>query len=290
VVRGLQPETEYTFRVKAGDYSGNRSARSRIITRTTGPDTQRPTAPQNTRVADRRRDAIRVAWDSSTDNVGVVEYRVFRDGSLVGTTGDTSYLDLGLDPAERYRYKIRAVDAAGNVSKASNTVSPKTVPVFVPLLATWRYLDDTIEAPPGWTGRSYSDASWPRGRAELGYGDGDESTVLEAGQMTVYLRKVFEVADAPAFSTAKLILVHDDGAVIYLNGVELVRANMPAGRIGHDTPAASEIDGSAESEPTIYEVPADALRTGWNTIAVEVHQAAPGDADLSFALRLKLLD
>ena len=78
-------------------------------------------------------------------------------------------------------------------------------------------------------------------------------------------------------------LLRDDGAVVYLNGTEVFRSNMPAGTITYQTAASGGAD-----ETTFYTTTASAalLVSGINTIAVEVHQKEPGSSDLSFSLQL----
>src|SRR5690606_30618872 len=89
-----------------------------------------------------------------------------------------------------------------------------------------------VEAP-GWTEPGFDDSSWAMGSAELGYGDGDEATVVSYGPnpsdkyITTWFRSSFEALDAP--ETVTLDLLVDDGAIVYLNGVELLRDNVGPG-------------------------------------------------------------
>ena len=69
---------------------------------------------------------INLGWTASTDNVGVTAYRVFRNGTQVGTSSTTSYQDSGLAPATTYSYAVAALDAAGNQSAQSPPVSATT--------------------------------------------------------------------------------------------------------------------------------------------------------------------
>ncbi|MGO4276113.1 discoidin domain-containing protein, partial [Paenibacillus sp. TAF58] len=67
------------------------------------------------------------SWTASTDNVAVTEYNVYRDGTLVGSSTTTSYSDTGLNASTAYSYTVKAVDAAANLSAASNTASATTL-------------------------------------------------------------------------------------------------------------------------------------------------------------------
>ncbi|MGP3928927.1 glycosyl hydrolase family 18 protein [Nonomuraea sp. KM88] len=91
-----------------------------------GGDTSAPSVPGNLRstgVTDR---SVSLAWNSSTDNVGVTGYEVYRGGTLVATVTGTTHTDTGLSPETRYAYTVRARDAAGNRSAASGAVNATT--------------------------------------------------------------------------------------------------------------------------------------------------------------------
>jgi hypothetical protein len=155
---------------------------------------------------------------------------------------------------------------------------------------TWRYLAQDSAPDPAWRQPGYSDVGWPSGPPQLGYGDGDEATVVPYGPnpgykyLTTYFRASFTVPEVPAALT--LSLLADDGAIVYLNGVEVVRDNMPAGTVGHTTLASTNRWGAAEN--TFRDFPVDPARlvAGENTIAVEVHQDYQASSDLGLDVRL----
>ena len=125
---GLNPSTSYTYNVDAVDASGNVSALSApaIVSTPSAPDTNAPTAPLLGAVAISP-SSIDLAWSGSTDNVAVTGYRIIRNGSLLTTLGDvTSFQDTGLVAATTYTYRVRAFDAAGNLSPQSNAASATT--------------------------------------------------------------------------------------------------------------------------------------------------------------------
>lgn len=70
--------------------------------------------------------SIRVTWSAANDNVGVAGYRIFRDGSQIGTASATTFDDSGLSPTTTYRYEVAAFDATGNVSGRSAPASAST--------------------------------------------------------------------------------------------------------------------------------------------------------------------
>jgi hypothetical protein len=134
-----------------------------------------------------------------------------------------------------------------------------------------------------WKGLAYNSSSWSTGNSQLGYGDGDEATVVNAASEVAYFRKSFTVTDASLYSTLDLNLIYDDGAVVYLNGNEVWRVNMPAGNVTYATWASSV---SAENAAAAINI-ANSLVSGTNVIAVEVHQESAGSSDISFNFSLK---
>ncbi len=131
---GLTPSTSYSYRVRATDSAGNLSPYSNIASATTpAPDTTPPTAPSGLTASALSSSQISLAWTASTDNVGVTGYLVERcqgagcsSFAQIGTSTSTSYADAGLTPSTSYSYRVRATDAAGNLSSYSNTASATT--------------------------------------------------------------------------------------------------------------------------------------------------------------------
>ncbi len=158
----------------------------------------------------------------------------------------------------------------------------------------WSYLEDGSDPGPDWNQLGFVPGDvWKSGESQLGYGDRDERTLLEFGDdpdnrpVTVYFRHEFEIADASRYLTLNLRLLRDDGAIVYLNGEEVVRSNLPTDReITPDTLASTNVQGSAERSFRPFNIDPSLLRDGTNVIAVEVHQASASSADLSFDLRL----
>jgi hypothetical protein len=164
--------------------------------------------------------------------------------------------------------------------------------VLVAPNAVWRYLDDGSNQGTAWRAPGFSDATWSNGTAQLGYGDGDESTVVGYGPnannkyLTTYFRRTFSVSDPTLFRMLKLRLLRDDGAVVYLNGTQVRTDNMPSNTVTYTTRARVSLD--TPYEDTFYEsgVPTHALVSGDNVLAIEIHQVQTNSTDLSFAAEL----
>ncbi len=157
---------------------------------------------------------------------------------------------------------------------------------IVPVGSVWKYSDVGADLGTEWRKTGYDDTAWPSGPAQLGYGDGDEATVVSFGDnahykhITTYFRKSFELAEAAPFRSLSIYLLVDDGAVAYLNGQEVARVNMPSGPIDYTTPAPQGI--ANENSFTEVEVSPAHLQVGLNTLAVEVHQTTSNSSDISF--------
>lgn len=121
---GLAPSTTHSYKVIASDAAGNLSAASNSASATTPADTAAPSAPTNLTATAPNSTTVNLSWAASTDNVGVVNYRVFRDGGLtpIATVPGTSITDIGLAVGSTHSYVVTAVDGANNQSAGSSAV------------------------------------------------------------------------------------------------------------------------------------------------------------------------
>jgi hypothetical protein len=170
----------------------------------------------------------------------------------------------------------------------------KTESDFISLIQagdTWKYFDQG-SMPAGWNTNAFNDAPWAEGPAQLGYGEADEQTIVSYGPssadkyVTTYFRKTFTIPDTVGLTLLTGSMLVDDGAVIYLNGVEMTRTNMPGGTIVYSTFA---LDGTIEGAYTTFTIPKGLIKPGSNVLAVEVHQNTAGSSDLSFDLALSTI-
>jgi chitodextrinase len=128
-VTGLNASTTYTFTVKARDAAGNVSAASNALNVTTNAasgDTTAPSAPTNLTSPSKTDTSVSLSWNGSTDNVGVTGYQVFNGSTLAATVTGTTATVTGLTASTTYTFTVKATDAAGNVSGASNALSVTT--------------------------------------------------------------------------------------------------------------------------------------------------------------------
>ena len=166
----------------------------------------------------------------------------------------------------------------------------------VPENAVWSY--QTGAAGPGsnWMKSAFSVSDWPTGMVPAGYNDAtvnmDCATVLPYGDdianryPTAYFRTTFSISDLSSVTGFSAKVRINDGAVVYLNGTEVFRRNMPAGAVAHGTFASAQA-GSTDWE--VWPIPLAAVQTGANVLAVEVHQAFASSSDLIFDFSLTAL-
>jgi hypothetical protein len=158
--------------------------------------------------------------------------------------------------------------------------------------AVWKYRDNGVYPGDAWKNLGFDDSAWPSGPAELGYGDGFEATTNSFGPnsnnkyITTWYRRSWDVPDKSVITGLTVRLLRDDGAVVYLNGTEVFRSNLPDGSIAPSTLATNNVAGDEETAWFSQEISPDLLRDGLNTLAVEIHQSGPTSSDISFNLEL----
>lgn len=250
------------------------------------PADSTPPATPTSVVATPTGTSVNLTWAGGYDSQSSVQFWVYRDNRVVGVTTNRSFTDApGIGS---HTYWVRAVDANGNRSAtqagALAAVGTNPLPVIA-AGSNWRYTADGADPGATWASPAFNDRAWPVGKAQLGYGDGDEATTFVAGAVTSYFRRTITVTNPSLYRSLALQLKRDDGAVVYVNGVEVARTNMPEGSIGNATSAYDWIWGDAEAEWLTFRLP-NVLVAGANTISVGLHQKGSGNADASFDLAL----
>lgn len=219
-----------------------------------------------------------------------------RDGTAAALRDKADATDVGVADTAGATAGLpdvaNVVDAAADTSEATSYART----VLSPTGAQWRYLDTGADPGATWMTVGFDDAAWRVGPARLGYGGG-EATVVRYGPdptnryVTTYFRRRFTVATPTRFRQAVLRLLRDDGAVVYLNGREVFRSNLPTGAPVTPTTLATETVSAAEAS-AFQEIMLDprALVVGSNSLAVEVHQVASDSPGLAFDLEVEGYD
>lgn len=218
-------------------------------------------------------DGVKVADATSNPFVGVWQNPVGGSHRLTAV----GYSDTG----------TRYVSQPVNIGVAATLVSTGAV---------WKYLDNGSDQGTAWQVAGFDDSSWASGPAELGYGDGDEATVVNSGPanaffITTYFRQTFDISPAALAGAAAInaAVERDDAAVVYLNGREVFRSsNLPAAPqpILFDTLATGQ---AAEDTIDTFRLDPTNFVAGPNVFAVEIHQQALNSSDISFNFGLQAI-
>lgn len=147
--------------------------------------------------------------------------------------------------------------------------------------ATWKYSDGSSAPNSSWKNPSFNDASWSSGNAQLGFGDGDEATLLNTSRVSYYFRKTFTLSSP--ITSAYINLTYDDGAQVYVNGTAVITRNVS--NTGHSNTAPT---ASNDNETYYSAIDTSPFVVGTNVVAVMVKNASGGSNDLSFDLQLDL--
>ena len=217
---------------------------------------------------------------NSTEDAGVIILNNFKVPDLpwIGPYFNQMPLILTASPNPGYEF------VGWSNSGYSNLIS---------IEEAWKYNDSGQNLGTEWKEADYVDSDWDSGIAEFGYGDGDENTVISYGpddndkHITTYFRKEFIYTGSEEILNCSLNLKRDDGAVVYLNGEEIARSNMPNGNIDYLTEASETISGDDE-EVFINSLIESSLVNGINVMAVEIHQFEAESSDISFDLSFGL--
>ncbi|WP_066511860.1 heparin lyase I family protein [Rufibacter sp. DG15C] len=194
-------------------------------------------------------------------------------------------------------------DAAGNTLKEgfpggqTYTVQPvisppePQYPDLFSFGSSWKYLDNGTDQGTAWRAVDFDESTWKTGNGKFGYGIPDAATVLQYGPsttskyITTYFRKSISLSEPADYGTFSFNIKMDDGAVLYVNGVEKYRYNMPTGNIGYRTLASVSSSGDGSKTLTFF-IHNSAFVKGKNVIAVEIHQQAANSNDLAFDLQI----
>jgi hypothetical protein len=151
---------------------------------------------------------------------------------------------------------------------------------------SWRYFLPTGPLPANWNSIAFDDAAWASGPTGIGYGDGDDATVIPSTP-SLYMRKTFTLADPAEVTYGQLHIDYDDSYVAYLNGVEIARAHIGTAGI---PPAWNEQATDLHEAnmyrgylPEVVQLPAisDLLLPGANVLAIEIHNYGTISSDMT---------
>jgi hypothetical protein len=213
---------------------------------------------------------------------------------LIETTFSADQLHPMLDQALGSFVPLATIRQMEDFTAARNAHVLNLLPHLISLTDLWKYNQSGANLGTAWREVGYNDTAWPSGQA-LFYNEVDalpapKRTPLTLGITTYYFRNRFVLN--PMFTNAavglkiKIATVIDDGAVFYLNGMEVFRLAMPEGPVNSSTLAARPV-GEAVWEGS-FTLSTEHLRVGTNVLAVEVHQTDPTSSDVAFGMTLDM--
>ena len=203
---------------------------------------------------------------------------------MTSDVGDIYYTTDGSDPRlPGGAINPNALIVAGAVLES---------PILEPGSPGWSYLDDGTDPGTTWIDPLFDDSAWATGIAPLGFGiiNGHPfggAPINPGRHLTVYFRREIGITDPSNIIEATARIMSDGGAVLYINGNEVARDNMPAGTITFNTRAIDDSSG-AEGSFEDFPIPASLFTEGINTIAVEVHNGSTASGDMGMDLEIRI--
>ena len=161
--------------------------------------------------------------------------------------------------------------------------TPASILLFGMGAAGWKYLANGSDQGTAWLNLNNPD-TWTSGTASFGYGH-TQLTTIPGGNITTYFLKTVTIADPALYSGFDIACSYDDGIVIYVNGEEVVRSNMPAGPILYNTRALLPNYTTAET----FSIPSAYFTPGANIVAVEIHQDIATSNNCYFDMAMKAI-
>ena len=196
-------------------------------------------------------------------------------------------------PASGQGASLQLIDSRQDSDRIANWAGVTGIATNQPLSLivitnVWRYNQAGVDLGTAWKETNYNDAFWPTNRSlfyvETAPLPAPTNTPLTLGRTTYYFRTTFNFNANPAGATVRISAVLDDGAVIYLNGRELIRPGMAEGTVTNATFANRTVADAVYEGPYVLSAPS--LRQGLNVLAVEVHQVNSGSSDIVFGMTL----
>jgi hypothetical protein len=219
-------------------------------------------------------------WDYRVD-MGSMQDRAFSTKLTLLTRGKT------------YFYRCYAANESASIwASSTRQFTAGVSPSVIRKGDVWRYFEGTTAASRAWNGIVYTpDATWKAGPTGIGFGDGDDATILQMQNLytTVYMRDEFSLAWPGSATGMQFTVDYDDGFVAYLNGQEVARRGVPQGQdkdtTATDHPASIEGGQIEQIDLTPF---LGLLRTGTNVFAIEAHNSSVSDSDLTMIPELTI--
>lgn len=225
---------------------------------------------------------VTAIYTSGSGSTGIVNTTAMNDFS---TSGTGNYTNSRTSAYSNNSSNIQFVDVDGGGSTTS----------LLSYGGLWRYysLNNYNSAPPNvsslsWTADAYNDASnWTNtanNSNAFGYNEPGVNVPVQTNRETYYLRRDINITNPSQYSTITLTAKYDDGAVVYINGVEVARMNMPGGTLVYGSNPSS--NRNYTSGDFVINIPATSFSNGNNQIAVALYQGTSSTVDFYYDMKL----
>lgn len=235
-----------------------------------------------------------IGINATTVGTQPITYQWYRNGAVLPGATSATYTKTNAQSLDSGLYHVVASNCGGPVTSASVVVSVSDAPFVLVGMTNhvWRYDQSGTDLGTAWRATNYNDAAWPSGPGLLGFETSDLTNVINTTlsltnplgrTITYYFRSQFTVTNDLALVSLVSSNIFDDGAVVYLNGSEAFRYNMPEGNVTFTTQAVAA-NPAGEGVPIVSNLPPSLLISGVNVLAVEVHQSGTASSDILFGM------
>ncbi len=240
-----------------------------------------------------------ISLTADTTGTSPVTYQWFKNGSPIANATNATFTQANAQPSDSGRYSVTIDNCAQLPTSAGAVVSISGAPYVIMDLTgqEWRYNQSGACLGAEWRSTTYNDSAWPLGRALLAVENNAAlnpliDTVLAlnpgSGQIpTYYFRAQFVLTNDANTVTLLSSNYFDDGAVVYVNGVEAFRYNMSPGDVACNALAVAA-NPAGEGTFIVSNIPPGLWIQGTNTVAVEVHQNSLNSSDIVFGMHLQV--
>jgi len=159
-------------------------------------------------------------------------------------------------------------------------VTPANLSLITYNASGWKYLADGSNQGTSWRTLDNPGSPWVSGSGSFGFNSSQSTTIPNNG-ITSYFVKTVNVTTPALYGSFTINFKYDDAIVVYVNGVEVTRANLPSGTISYNTTASSNKNTTGS-----VTIPASMINAGSNVIAAELHQRTSGNVDALFDLSM----
>ena len=223
----------------------------------------------------------------------VMKRSILQNGSTLvhisGNTLNATMLNFKGEVVDEFQINKSQPVTPQRIAQPWKPGRPTQAQYIIPKNARWHYLAGSFP-PDNWTASDFDASSWKFGKAGFGYGDGDDTTVLDMRNhyTSVYTRSTFELKNTQSAKDLWLSISYDDAFIVYLNGKEAIRTGVGKGR-GKNATDIAQHEALNKFELFDLSPHAHLLHAGTNTIAVEGHNHSLESSDFTLhpALLLK---